>query len=48
MNSSDTQRIREEIVKALGQACKSPSDVVARQALPELLKIKEIVFKAVS
>lgn len=48
MNSSDTQEIREEVVKALGQACKSPSDAVARQALAELLKIKEIVFKPVS
>lgn len=43
---SNEQKIREEVVKALGQACKSPSDAVAHQALVELLKIKAIVFEA--
>lgn len=48
MNSSDQQEIRKEVVKALGEACKSSREVTSREALAELLKIKELVFKAVS
>jgi hypothetical protein len=48
VNSNDKQEVRKEVVIALGEACKSPRDATARDALTELLKIKEIVFKEVS
>lgn len=45
MNSSDKQRVREEVVKALGEACKSDNSNVAREAFEELKKIEGKVFE---
>ena len=45
MTSGEKQKIREEVIKALGQACKSSSDYVARQAFQELKAILEKVFE---
>lgn len=45
MNGSEKQRIREEIVKALGEACKSSDGVVAEGAFEELKKIESKVFE---
>lgn len=39
------QEIRKEVVKALGEACKSSSASVCYDALKELKKIKEKVFQ---
>lgn len=45
MSPNDMQKIREEVVKALGQATKSPNGVVAAKAFAELVKIKTKVFR---
>jgi hypothetical protein len=45
MNSSEKQKIREEVLKALGQACKSPHVHVATDAFQELKAVLEKVFE---
>ena len=48
MNGSEKQKIREEVVKALGEACKSDLSHIATDALKELKEIKEEVFNKTS
>ncbi|MEK7497647.1 MAG: hypothetical protein AAB656_01880 [Patescibacteria group bacterium] len=44
MTSGETQEIRKEVVKALGEACKCGYSPVAQNSLKELLAIKAKVF----